>query len=115
MHGAEHALDVGLGNENPRTALGHDVFRVVEVGLELPEAKRRIDGDGDNACADGPKEAKYEIFVFREDECDAIPLFEPHGLHCGAVASARSFDGGKGKRGFRVGLLRFGEPGDTCF
>ena len=43
LHGAEQALDLRRRDERARAALGDDVARVVEVGLELAERHGRVD------------------------------------------------------------------------
>ncbi len=117
LHGAEQALDLGGRHEDPGAALGDDVPRVVEVGLELPERHRRVDGRGDDPGADGAEEAEDEVVVVREDERDPVALAEAERLEGSAEAGAHALDGGEGERGLarvhdeRVVRAAWGRPG----
>jgi hypothetical protein len=81
-----------------RAALGHDVSRVVEIGLELPETDRWIDGHGDDARPERAEEAEDEVFVRRQDERDAVALTEAERLESPPVAAARPLERGEGER-----------------
>ncbi len=120
LHGAEQALDLRGGDEDARAALGDDVPRVVEVRLELPERHRRIDGDGDDAGADGAEKAEDEVVVVREDERDAVALAQAEGLQRAAEAGAHALDGRERERGlarvaglFPASRRSPGESGDA--
>jgi hypothetical protein len=54
--------------------------------LELAEAERRVDGDGDDAGADGAEEAEDEVLRLREDEGDPVTASQAERLQGPAVA-----------------------------
>jgi hypothetical protein len=56
------------------------VTGVVEVRLQLANPQRGIDRHRDDPRANRAQKADHEVFVGREDECDAVALLETERL-----------------------------------
>ncbi len=92
LHGAEQALDLPGRHEDAGAALGDDVARVVEVGLQLAEGHRRVDRGRDDAGADGAEKAKDEVVVVGQDERDAIALAQAERLQRAAEPGRQALE-----------------------
>ena len=58
-----------------------------------PRAIGRVDGDGDDAGADGAEKAQDEVVVVRQDERDPVALAQAERLESAAEARAHALDG----------------------